>query len=753
MIYFMWKFGTKGGKMLEDIFKGNGRVMLRKMLYIVIVINLLSYIFIFLLSNISKAATDDFSKYPGYQELIDQLKKEFPNSEFRMLKTGLDWNQVIKNETTADHGRNLTNNSASEWVCPVCKNKQYEKGWYCASEATVAYYMDPRNSLNTNDVFQFELLNYNSSVQDEAGVKWIVSDCNFLQGKINYTATDGSKKSINKTYTQVIMEAGKKYNVSPYHLASRIRQEQGPGNASETATGTGNGSYNKGYRGYYNYYNIGATGESTLAIITNALEKAKKEGWTDPEKAIIGGAEFVKNEYIGYGQNTLYLQKFDVDNSDGDLYWHQYMTNVSASKSEGQETRNAYSKMGKLNKNSHFIFLIPVFENMPTKQCERPGSNTIVTQNVEINADNVRVLAGKGEGEELARLNKGDKILRIELSQTLDPDGRFMRYWDKVVLSDGRKGYVVRNYLTQIADITNCNEKYVVTAYTNFRNGPGVTNTTILETLAPGQELTVIEKDKYPNVDGESWYRVKLPDGRQGYVGNGYIEKWSDSSEYDQVKVVNNAGVNVRESPGTGSKVLTTAYKGDTMTRMQKNVSSKDGYIWDKVSYNGIIGYVARGDSNEDYIVPVDEAGDSGDEGEDEGTDENIPSKNSQVKMDGTEVICDAVSNVNTIKSAFSGAAVKDSSGKQITGKTNVGTGYTVTINKKTYTIVKKGDVTGNGITDSADILAIQRLLIGKGTLEGVYGKAADTTNNSNVDSADILAIQRFLIGKGSISI
>ena len=177
----MWKFSTKGGKMLKNIFKENGRIMLRKMLYIFIIINLLSYIFIFLLANVSKAATDDFSKYPGYQELINELKKEFPKSEFKMLKTGLDWNQVIKNETTASHGRNLTSNSASEWVCPVCKNKQYEPGWYCASEATVAYYMDPRNSLNTNDVFQFELLNYNSDVQDESGVKWIVSDCNYLR--------------------------------------------------------------------------------------------------------------------------------------------------------------------------------------------------------------------------------------------------------------------------------------------------------------------------------------------------------------------------------------------------------------------------------------------------------------------------------------------------------------------------------------------------------------------------------------------
>lgn len=740
--------------MLEDIFKRNGRMMLKKILYIFIIINLLSYVFIFLLSNVSKAATDNFSKYPGYQELIDQLKKEFPNSEFRMLKTGLDWNQVIKNETTASHGRNLTSNSASGWVCPVCKNKQYEAGWYCASEATVAYYMDPRNSLNTNDVFQFELLNYNDDVQDENGVKWIVSDCNFLQGKISYTATNGSTKTINKTYTQVIMEAGKKYNVSPYHLASRIRQEQGTGNASETATGNGNGTYNKGYTGYYNYYNIGATGGNTAAIIKNALEKAKKEGWTDPEKAIIGGAEFVKNEYIGYGQNTLYLQKFDVDDSDGDLYWHQYMTNVSASKSEGQETRNAYNKMGKLNKDSHFIFSIPVFENMPEQRCEMPGSNTIVTQNVEINADNVRVLDGKGEGKELTRLNKGDKILRIELSQTLDPDGRFMRYWDKVVLADGRKGYVVRNYLTQIADITNCNEKYIVTAYTNFRNGPGVTNTTILETLSPGQELTVIEKDKYKNVDGESWYRVKLPDGRQGYVGNGYIEKWSNTSEYDQVKVVNNAGVNVRESPGTSSKVLTTAYKGDIMTRMQKNASNKDGYIWDKVNYNGIIGYVARGDNNEDYIVPVGESGNEGNGGNEGNQGDNIPSKNNQVKMDGEEVICDAVSNVNTIVSAYSGAVVKDSKGKQVTGKTNVGTGYTVTINNKTYTIVKKGDVNGDAEVNTVDAARALKVAAGKYKLTAdCYTSACDVTNDGKISTVDAARLLKAAAGKYDLTI
>ncbi len=56
------------------------------MLYIFIIINLLSYIFIFLLANVSKAATDDFSKYPGYQELINELKKNFLRVSLKCLK-------------------------------------------------------------------------------------------------------------------------------------------------------------------------------------------------------------------------------------------------------------------------------------------------------------------------------------------------------------------------------------------------------------------------------------------------------------------------------------------------------------------------------------------------------------------------------------------------------------------------------------------------------------------------------------------
>ena len=81
-------------------------------------------------------------------------------------------------------------------------------------------------------------------------------------------------------------------------------------------------------------------------------------------------------------------------------------------------------------------------------------------------------------------------------------------------------------------------------------------------------------------------------------------------------------------------------------------------------------------------------------------------------------------------------------------------TGNTITTGGKTYTIIVLGDATGNGIVDSADLLEIQRHLIGKIKLtEDSYLEAADSTQNGLIDSADLLAIQRHLIGKIKIEL
>lgn len=57
--------------------------------------------------------------------------------------------------------------------------------------------------------------------------------------------------------------------VSPFHLAARVLQEQGQGTSPLIS-----GIY-PGYEGYYNYFNVGASGSTNEQVIINGLNYAK----------------------------------------------------------------------------------------------------------------------------------------------------------------------------------------------------------------------------------------------------------------------------------------------------------------------------------------------------------------------------------------------------------------------------------------------------------------------------------------------
>ena len=112
----------------------------------------------------------------------------------------------------------------------------------------------------------------------------------------------------------------------------------------------------------YNPFNIKASGNSREEILNNGAEYAKQQGWDSLEKALLGGIEFLKEGYINVGQNTLYLQKFDVVNQDEELYTHQYMQNLLAPESEANNMREIYEESGTVDTELNFI--IPLYENM-----------------------------------------------------------------------------------------------------------------------------------------------------------------------------------------------------------------------------------------------------------------------------------------------------------------------------------------------------------------------------------------------------
>ena len=692
-------------------------------------------------------STFDSSKYPGYKELLDNLKAAHPNWNFTMLYTGLDWNNVIKNETVARHGRSLvTASKPSSWFCSICGDKAYDNGsWRCASESAVSYYMDPRNSLNEDYIFQFEALSYNESIQNIEGVNQILKDVGYMQGStITYTKTDGTKATINKSYAQVIMEAAKEANVSPYHLASRIRQEQGTGSSpSALASGT-----YSGYTGYYNFFNIRASGSGSTQIIQNGLNYAKSQGWTDPEKAIKGGANFLAKDYISNGQDTLYLQKYDVDDSDGSLYSYQYMQNIAAAKSEGYSVKKSYNEMGLLNSNINFI--IPVYENMPTEACKEPGTENIVTQDIKVKGTKVNVREGKSTNSNvLATVNTGDVLLRIEVASQIENG----YYWDKVVLPDGRKGYLARNYIVEIADITNCNDTATTNTSVNLRNGPGTTGTTVITTLMKGQMVTRIETGKY-ELDGYKWDRVVLADGRKGYVAQNYLDIVNNGGSSEEttgeiIKVICPSGLKVREQPGTDKRVLTYLDKGDTLTRVEKNVSNSNGYNWDKiVTAEGIEGYIASGNATETYIEVVSNA-------DTPSTEPTTPSAtNDNCKIEEGNLICEPATSIETIQDKYTDKelVVKKPDGT-IVESGSLGTGYTVTVNNKIYTVVKKGDLNGDTFVDTLDSLKVLKQYVGTENLTDEYLKAADTNNDGVVDTLDSLKVLKQYVGSENIVI
>lgn len=520
----------------------------KKRLCIFTILIIFIYFTILCFSNgvLASTRTEDLSILTNYPEIytaIQELKTAHPNWTFTVLDTGLDWNTVLEKETTAKHFRSVVHKSyttinTADWVCSTCITDKgepvlYEKQWYCASSKTVSFYLDPRNWLNERYIFAFETLSFNENVHTVDGINSIIKG-SFMEGDtITYIDTAGNTQTINKSYAQVIYEAGKEQNVSPYHLAARIIQEQGK-DGSSTSSGNytytdSNGAETK-YFGYYNFFNIGSTapsGSSISEVIKNGLESAKDKKWTTPELAIKGGASFLSSEYINGYQDSLYLQKFGVDDLSNCLYWHQYQQNLSAPYTESTSIRKGYTNLGILD--SNFNFIIPIYKNMPETASVKPGREVILQTDSVIVATQSSALTLRDDpyitsDNNIASVPKGTVLTRIEKATYASTDGI---YWDKVAYNTGTEtiiGYATREYLTETETPETVNQETEIAVMCNLRNGPGTTDTNVKQVLKVGTKVTIIDKMNY-KMNGHTWYKVKLEDGTQGYISSDYISK------------------------------------------------------------------------------------------------------------------------------------------------------------------------------------------------------------------------------------
>ncbi len=727
-------------------------------------------LFLFILfPNYSYSSTklEGIEAFPeSYKPYLEILKQKYPNWNFIALYTNLDWKYVIDNENI--FGKNLVPISYHDnWK--NTKNGEYnvevDSGWVDSSRKAVEYTMDPRNFLNEVRIFQFEVLSYDEKTNNIDGIEKILYGTEFYNRIVEYKNSSGNNIVTNDKYSDLILRGGQTSKVSTYHLASRIKQEVGPFLSHSSISGIV-----QGFEGLYNFYNIGATSSSEpMGAIKNGLQYAKDgKGasqetknkylipWNTKERAITGGAIFIGSSYINIGQNTIYLQKFDVnDEKGGELFWHQYMTNVLAPYSESKLVYNGYKNSGIFS--TGLTFIIPVYDNMPELPVESPNisENDFTSDNTKMYANvttKLNVRSGPGSSYEIiTTLDSKEQVTRIAKGKQAG------ELWDRVILENGVVGYVFQSYLEKVPEIQVSDINLSIDKTTINKNERVKLNVEILPVEAENAKIEFSSSDNSVAIVDEDGYILGLSSGKSiitAKTENG-ISDSINIEVYSPVTDINFDTTDLVLEKGENFHLNVIIYPEDA-TNKSIEFSSENVNIA-TVDNNGNI--IAKDIGNTKIFV--------------KSLDTNIQkSINIQVieKLDESEISFDEslVINANEISGIdyknntvnnFKQLIKTDYEIKILNFKDEkledadlIGTGSKVKIYKdnnilREYKIILYGDVTGDGKINSVDLLVLQRHILELEKFDGIFLKAGNINKNGkNPSSVDLLLIQRHIL-------
>ena len=317
----------------------------------------------------SSAADSSIESFPkSYRSALTALKEKYPLWSFVPVYTGIDWQTAVSSElgdislvtNSSKYSDMLKSMNAGDYNYSSQRFIEKDSGFVTANEFAVSYFMDPRNFLTVDEIFQFEKLSFDPSTTVE-DVEIALKSSFMRNSYASYYDSEGNYVTVKQKYSEIIYAAGKKYNINPCFLCAKMINEVGSNGSAQS-----NGTYDK-YPGIYNFFNIGANdggnpAEKALAYASSGTSFGRP--WTSPKKAIYGGAQFNSEKYIAAGQDTNYFQRFNVrPGAKSRAFTHQYMTSLSGSSTIAYQTYLSNKTNGSL---SHArTFEIPVYTDMP----------------------------------------------------------------------------------------------------------------------------------------------------------------------------------------------------------------------------------------------------------------------------------------------------------------------------------------------------------------------------------------------------
>ncbi len=721
---------------------------------------------------------DGIENFPeSYQPYLEELKKNHPNWSFTALYTNLDWDYVIQNENI--FGKNLVPKSYSDnWknTNPGEYNVEVDSGWVDCSKQALLYTMDPRNFFNEVRIFQFEELSFNSNTNSVDGIEKILYGTEFYNQIVSYLTSSGSTVTMNKKYSDLIYSAGRQSKVSSYHLASRIKQEVGPFLSHSSISGKVSG-----YEGLYNFYNIGATSSSEpMGAIINGLKYARDGNgaseatktkylipWNTKERAITGGGIFIGSSYINIGQNNIYLQKFHVsDTNNGELFWHQYMTNVLAPYSESNIVYKGYANSNLLDTSINFV--IPVYNNMNDIQAESPAinssdyevDNTKVYANVETS---LNVRSGPSTSyEKITSVSKNEIMTRIAKGKQRGD------LWDRVILENGIVGYVFQSYVKEVPEVQVEKIELSVDNTVINKNEISKINVKVYPQDAENQKLEyissnekVLKVDDYGNIYGISSGKATIT---VRAIANG-VQSSIEIEVYSKVTGIELNVESLTLQEGESYQILANIEPDDANNKNIKYISNNNDIA--SVNDTGQITAIKTGsanikvyseeDENINKIININVI---------EKISEEDLSFGPNIRVEGNE-ITGLDEDDRTVEKLLENIIISDKyvikiidkNGKNLQGQDLVGTGSKVQIFVNNpldtqevliceYSIIVYGDIDGNGKINSVDLLKLQRHILGIEEIDFIAQKAGNINKNGkNPTSLDLLLIQRHILG------
>ncbi|MFJ7734109.1 S-layer homology domain-containing protein [Lysinibacillus sp. NPDC097231] len=378
-------------------------------------------------------------------------------------------------------------------------------GIFTASDALVSYYVHPKTFMQDSPSY-YQFLKLSTAV-------------NNLNAKVINEKVLSNKGSLVGT-ADAFIQAGVDHDVNAIYLVSHALHETANG-ASALAKGievgldkggkpvmvtTENRDSLTDIKKTYNVYGIGAIDANANKY---GAERAYTNGWFTINDAIIGGAQFVKDQYISKGQDTLYKMRWNPDNPTV----HQYATHVMWAVLQAQKIYDIYEITG-ADTTTNLVFDVPVYQSQPS-----PTSLPTPAKQYAVDT----ALAG-ATGQATINLNMRTYPNTTDASSiitTLPKDTSFTLLgengsWFKVK-ANGQEGWVFNEYV----NLKNGLQIVDMNITLNVRSEPSTTSA-ILGTVNPKGFIMGVVDDNGDFVKNGNWYQV-IFNGKTGWVFGDYV--------------------------------------------------------------------------------------------------------------------------------------------------------------------------------------------------------------------------------------